>query len=267
MTLQRNSSIALYVQIADRLAEDIAAGKFQQQHRLPSEHDLMARFGVSRVTIRQAIARLLQQGLVVTKQGKGTFIAEPIVQHELRDLKGFYENLISQGHQLETRLLEFAPTTAAANIETKLNAGGLPVMTLKRLYLVNDKPLALAIMHLTPLASRISWAQASQHPTFILLERFLNRKIRYADLHIRAQRAGKEIGRWLDLKPGVPLLVLERISYANNDEACEHAMFYINPEYYEFSVRVQGPVDIARRIEGRQQPAMDQDEQNVNLVF
>src|SRR6185437_236773 len=75
MTVDRATAVSLYQQIADRLKAEIAGGAFATDGRLPAEREFMTRFGVSRVTVRQAMAQLLRDGQVVRKQGKGTFVA------------------------------------------------------------------------------------------------------------------------------------------------------------------------------------------------
>ena len=72
-----NSAVPLYKQIANVIAQDIKDGKYNYGDRLPSELTLKDTFGVSRITIRAAISELMEEGLLVRSQGKGTFIAQP----------------------------------------------------------------------------------------------------------------------------------------------------------------------------------------------
>ena len=99
MTLHRASAQPLYHQVAHLLEQDIAEGRFPPYSRLMSESALMRRFDVSRVTVRAAIMRLVRKGLVDVRQGKGTFVAGPVIRHGLDRFRGLYDVLVAQGGQ------------------------------------------------------------------------------------------------------------------------------------------------------------------------
>ncbi len=252
MKLRRESNVALYVQIAASLARDIAEGRYRTFDRLPTEHELMERFAVSRITVRQAIARLVEQGLAVSKQGKGSFVAGPVVQHELEELRGFYDTLVGQGHVPTTRLLAFGPQQAPADVARELGGepgdGALPVY-LKRRYALQGKPFALARAWLPPQAQRLSWEDAERHPLYALLADLLGRKVARAEVGIVAREGDAEECEVLGLPPASPVLVMERVSYADDGSPLEISQFSIRPENYRFRLRVQGPLAITRQIE------------------
>ncbi|MEW5708185.1 MAG: GntR family transcriptional regulator [Pseudomonadota bacterium] len=249
MKIERESSVALYVQIADRLARDIAEGRYKPFQRLPSEQSLMERFGVSRVTVREAIALLARQGLVVAKQGKGTFVGGPVVHHELQELRGFYDALVIKGHTPQTRLLKFEPVQAPAPIELALGAAGREVMFLRRVYSLHGHPFALASAWLPPAAAQVSWDQASRHPIYSILEELLGLRVTRAEVSILARTAEAEEAELLALPERSPVLVMERVSYSAEGAALECSRFSIRPENYRFSLSVQGPLAITRKIQ------------------
>src|SRR5690242_20077656 len=94
--LSRSSPEPLHRQLAERLADSIRSRAFKPGERLPSESELAQRYGVSRITLRQAVGALVQQQLVVRKQGKGTFVTAPSVRHDLKRLHGLFGSLLSQ---------------------------------------------------------------------------------------------------------------------------------------------------------------------------
>lgn len=249
MKIERESSVPLYVQIADRLARDIAEGRYKAFERLPTEHELMERYRVSRITVRQAIAQLIRQGLAVSKQGKGTFVAGPVVQHELEELKGFYDTLVGQGHTPQTRLLEFGPAQTPANIELLLGAAGQKAVYLKRVYSLQGRPFALARAWLPPAAQRVSWDEAARNPLYAILQNLLGFKVVRAEVSIVARQADPEESELLALQPASPVLVMERASYSNAGEVLEVSRFSIRPENYRFRLSVQGPLAITRQIQ------------------
>jgi len=242
MTIERNTSVLIYVQIAESLARRIAGGEYRPGDRLPSEQELTRQFGVSRMTIRKAIGELLRQGLVIAQQGKGTFVTGPLVRYELQDLHGLYDGLFVQGEYPDTELLEFEPTRPSRFDADYVDGEAGPLISLKRLYVMHGTPLALTQAYLTPRASRLTRAQASRYPIYVLLDRVLKIKIKEAQINLGARQAGKETGRLLDLKPQMPVMTMERVSYDEHGAICEHSAISIRAAGYQFGIRVRGPL-------------------------
>src|SRR5262249_7588577 len=101
------SKVPLYVQLKDILREQIRAGIWGPGDRIPSEAEIRAHFPVSRATVRQSIAELEQEGLLIRQQGSGTFVRKPKIEWNLRNLYSFTEDLNARGLHPETRVLMF----------------------------------------------------------------------------------------------------------------------------------------------------------------
>ena len=101
--LSRSSPEPLYRQLASHLENEIRSGRLERGDRLESEGLLAARFQVSRITLRQAVAELVRTQLLVRKQGKGTFVTIPAVQHDLRRSHGLLGSLCSQARGASAR--------------------------------------------------------------------------------------------------------------------------------------------------------------------
>jgi GntR family transcriptional regulator len=244
--LARASHIALYQQIARRLENDIADGRYRDLERLESEHELMRRFAVSRITVRQAVDELVRNGLVVRKQGKGTFVAGPSIRHDLHDLRGFVDVFLSQGRRPETRLLSFAAVEPPAEIGAALGLKeGARPMRFQRLYVLDGKPVALAEAWLTPQASSVSWDEVETHSTYAILQGLLGFRIARADMAIRAHMAGKALGRVLAVPARAPVLLLVRVSFDADGVPREVTHFTVNSEAYEFTLSASGPLPIS----------------------
>lgn len=246
--VNRDSATSLYRQIAAQLKAEITEGRFSMNGKLPSELDLTARFGVSRVTVRQAMAQLLEEGFVLRKQGKGTFVAGPKLQHDLHDLRGFYDSLVAQGVEPETRLLEFSAVSCGNKVAPGLTGLDGRCFYLRRLYLVDGAPIALVCAYLPPEAAKVSWQEAAEQPVYGILERLLDVRIVRANVRIRAHPAGTKVGRELRLGPRASVLVMERESFCEAGRIKEHTTFYIRPENYEFLLSAQGPLPIGSSI-------------------
>jgi GntR family transcriptional regulator len=241
--IQRASHEPLYLQIANQIAAQISAGALVPGGQVPSETVLMAMHGVSRITVRQALALLARNGQVVAKRGKGTFVARPAVHHDLDALRGFQDGLIRQGVEAHTELLEFSP--AAGRTDRTLPAGlNLPVR-LRRLYRVDDAPFAIVEAFLPAEAATLGVARARRLMVYEIVRQFLELRIARADMVIRCAQPGVELGRLLGLAPRTPVLVMERTSIGSNGTPCEFTRIHIAPERYAFRLSLPGPIEMA----------------------
>jgi len=246
--LSRNSAVALYMQIAEIIRAEIDAGAFALDSKLPAESELTRRFGVSRVTVRQAIAQLLAEGYVVSKQGKGTFVSRHKFLHDLKPMRGFYDALVAQGVEPKTRLLDFGPVPTPAPLAHAFGSADGECFRLRRLYLVDDEPFALVESYLPPQASGLTWEQVNRNPIYVLLENLMSMTVHDAEIRIRACQAGTAIGRTLGLPARAALLVMERESFGEDRMLRERTSFYIRPENYEFTLSVKGPLPVGSSI-------------------
>jgi GntR family transcriptional regulator len=245
-SLQRSSHVALYQQIAEGIESEIAQRRLPAFHKLPSEVALMARYGVSRITVRQAIDLLVRRGLVIRKHGKGTFVSGPALEHDLHELRGIYESIEATGLSPRTRLLDFAPHPPPDAVRKLLGQRGR-LMRLKRLYLVDEVPLGLIVCWLPPEAEGLTVEDAETNVIYGLLRR-LGLDVARADLAIGGRAAGRRLGRLLGCPPSAALLVLERVSYGSDRKARDITRFFVRSDGYRFTMSLQGPMPLARNI-------------------
>ncbi len=121
--VDRKSGSALWHQIGEVLAAEIAEGTLVAGERLPTEPQLMERFGVSRFTVRQALGHLEARGLVRAEQGRGTFVHKGNLDYTLSKKTRFSKNLIEQGFEPGGELLIHEIIPAPAHVASRL---GLP---------------------------------------------------------------------------------------------------------------------------------------------
>lgn len=251
--LDRGSERPLYQQLAALLAQDVRAGRWRPGDRLPSESELMQDHGVSRITVRQAIALLVRNGQLVARRGKGTFVSRQVVRHELGELQGFYDALRNQGLEPETELLEFAPVGGASDPQRPAGLD-LPVR-LRRRYLLEGRPFALVEAYLPKEAAALGRERAARLTVYEILGGFLELPIARADATVRCQRVRADVAAPLGLKRSDCVLVMERQSATARGRVCEFMRIHIVPERYEFHVSAAGPLEIVRAL--RRAPVTD----------
>ncbi|KAA6175339.1 GntR family transcriptional regulator [Pseudomonas veronii] len=208
-------------------------GDFEPTGKLPSEAELGERFAVSRVTVRLAVGKLCDDGVVERKQGKGTFVAAKQVRHGLDALRSFHEALLLQGLKPSMRVINHALQPVPEDMRGLFEASD-DCLLLERLHFVDDDPIALGRSYLPAELANVVWTDVEHQPIYSVLESITGMAVTRADLAIRAQEADKTLANALHIKRGAALLVMERTSYFANGRCCDRTRFFIRPERYAF---------------------------------
>ncbi len=132
------TSVPLYAQIKDALRVQILDGTYAPHSQMPSEHELCAMYGVSRITVRQALGDLQKEGLLFKLHGKGTFVSKPKAFQNVSSLQGFAEAMSSMGYEIVNQLRSFRVVEADRNVAARLGLEeGAPVTEIHRVRLLN----------------------------------------------------------------------------------------------------------------------------------
>ncbi|MGO4567528.1 GntR family transcriptional regulator [Rhizobium sp. 2YAF20] len=236
MPLVRDNATTLYRQIAATLRDEIAGGRFNPSGRLPSEADIGARFGVSRVTVRLALDKLAGCGLIERRKGKGTYVAGKQVRHELDTLRSFHESLLLQGLKASMRILSMQSQATPPEIAATLGSGWETCLFVERLHLVDNEPIALGRSFLPAALQGLSRDEVENRPAYALLADTIGQDLERASVTLGAQSADRELESVLLVPRSAALLIMERTSYFADNVAAEHSIFYVRPERYRFAV-------------------------------
>jgi GntR family transcriptional regulator, phosphonate transport system regulatory protein len=143
--VQRQEGVALWRQIAGRLQQDIASGSYVPGGRLPTEAELSAQFDVNRHTVRRALEELSRSGLVRVEQGRGTFVAEDVLDYVVEPRTRFSEWIRKHNKEPSGRILQLREVAADSQVAAGLGVrAGSRVVLLERLGLADDRPVSLA---------------------------------------------------------------------------------------------------------------------------
>lgn len=135
-----------YLSIHGDLRERIMSGRWSPGHPLPPQRELAGEFGVSIMTVRQALQLLTDDGLIDTRHGSGTYVAAHYA-YDLPNLRSFASDLAAQGAQITTRLLEEGVVSPPEHVAARLGDPG-DVLRLRRLRLVSGRPLIVQTSYL-----------------------------------------------------------------------------------------------------------------------
>lgn len=229
-------------QLSDWLRERLVAGEYAAHDQLPSEHDLGELFGVSRITVRRALATLENEGLIYRRQGLGSFAAPPKLPQGLVRLTDFAQDMERAGLAAASRVLFHGQAAAPPAVAAALNvADGAFVVRLDRLRLGNGDPIALDRTWLPPFyAQFLEGHDLAKETIYRILERDYDIPIVRARYRIEATVAGGEEAKALEVPEGAALLLLERVSFTAADRP-----IYYQRRYYRAD-RVAFDLELAR---------------------
>ena len=212
--------LPLHASISAQISGWIEAGLYQPGERLPSEAKLIEQFDVSRITIRRALANLMQQGLVYSQRGKGVFVTER--QRAIYSLSSpfvwFEEDIQRQGLSQGVETIAFEaiapPETIRASLQ--LPESVAEVFMQKKFLLIDDKAAALDITYLVPELGRKFGVQLTTQMTFPTLEKN-GVTIERIEALLSTRQADRDMADMLDLSLGSPLLVYEHTAYTEGN--------------------------------------------------
>jgi GntR family transcriptional regulator len=226
MTLiDANAAKPLYEQIKAYLLRQIESGAYQPGQRIPSERALSEALGVNRLTVKKALADLVQTGYLSVQIGKGTYVNRRTFDLQLETLTSFTDEMTRRGKRPSSHVLSVGVQPSSAPDARILQiAAGDPVVQLVRLRLADDVPMAIERAQVVAarclgITERHDFARESLYE--ILRQEYGIQLIR-AEQSIAARRATLDEARWLAIAPGDPILHMTRLTYAADGQPIEY---------------------------------------------
>jgi len=243
-----DSHIPYYIQLMDLLKEMIIDKKWVPGEQIPCEQELCETYGISRTVVRQALRELELEGIINRRKGKGTFISEPKISEGLiQKLTGFYQDMVERGLNPVTKVLHQNVVRANEQVARFLNiAPGTDVIDIERLRFIDDEPIQLVTTYIPYLVyPPLATVDLTNRSLYEFLEKeggiFLTRGRRY----IEAVLASASEAALLGIERGAPLLMLDSVSYAENNLPIEyyHALHRGDRSRFEVDlVRMREPI-------------------------
>ena len=234
--------IPLYHQLKELVLEKIDSGEWGPGYRLPTESELTAQYGVSRVTVRQALQLLADQGLVERKQGLGTFVARPKVAHNLLWMYRDGNEVKERGGEIKYKLHSLQERKPLAAVAHRLGIQSDDrVFEVRRSLLADGEPLMLIT----------TWLPTSLFPGLPELDlgpRTMMNVLRdygYAVAHqhkeVEITILDEEEAAALEVEAGAPALLLTFVSYLDDGRPFEFRRTYVRGDRCKYYVDVDRP--------------------------
>ena len=229
-----SSRVPLYYQLATLLRQKITAGDYAPGDQVPPESELVRAYGVSRMTVRQALSELSEAGLVRREPGRGTFVNEPSdTAGGMFDLDHSISDLIQMGEATTVDLIDLSEISAGPSEARDLEVvRGSPIVRCKRVRRVKGEPYCFIENYVPPtIGARIA-AENWQHGSVLrYIEDELGIPLQLAKQRVRATLADASMAGSLDVRIGAPLLLVDYLIRTKDGSPIERARIYYRSDY------------------------------------
>lgn len=228
-------SLPIYIQIHDQIKEKIESGFWQIGDRLPSERELSTQFGVSRMTLRQAIQTLADEGILERKIGSGTYVARQKVQEKMSGTTSFTEIMQSQGRVPSSKVVSYFFTVPSSSEIEKLRLSKDDmILRMERIRYADDIPICFEIASIPEsLIKEFSKAEITRS-FYQTLEEKGGKKLGEANQTVSAMLASEQIADYLQIKRGDAILRVRQVSYLDDATPFEYVRTQYVGNRFEF---------------------------------
>ena len=235
-TLDQTSYIPLYIQIADILRRSIDDGLFKPGEKLPSENELVQRFGISRITATAALDELVKARLAYRERGRGTFVAQPFLS-DFSFFSSFTEDMLARGLQPSSRLISLKVEKPDQVILEKLRmAEGCDYYCLVRVRLANNDPVVLQQGYLQkemyPDLERHDFEKQSLYE---VMRKTYGYNPTWGEAIVEAGAASAEEASYLDVESGAPVLIIWHLTLDDRFVLLEYVRSVYRSDRFSFS--------------------------------
>jgi GntR family transcriptional regulator len=227
----------LYHQIKETITRQIFSGRWRPGHELPSEADLCAHFGVSRGTLRRALDDLQNRGLIVRRQGRGTFVESPKFEGSVL---GSYRNFTGGAlpHDPVSRVLGIERKRATIDMQRLLQLDKRDhVYEVRRVQFMGGIPITLSTSFIpAALAPGLDKSDLEHELLYNLLEQRFGLVFLRAEEFLEPVIADDFVAQKLEVPEGTPVFLVERHSFVLDDKPGEFRQAYMRGDRYRYRI-------------------------------
>ncbi len=226
--------LPIYIQIHDDIKRKIEENIWKVGDRIPSERELSLHFGVSRMTLRQAIQNLSDEGILERKVGSGTYVANRKVQEKMTGTTSFTEIMLSQGRQPSSKVTSYFVTSpSSSEIEKLALSEKQLVLRMERIRYADGIPICFELASI-PETLINQFTKESITNSFYRILEDEGFKIGGANQTISATEASEKIAEFLNIKRGDAVLRLRQVSFFDDGRPFEYVRTQYVGSRFEF---------------------------------
>ncbi|HEY64554.1 MAG TPA: GntR family transcriptional regulator [Caldilineae bacterium] len=237
--VERNHPLPLYYQLMQELRSRIEQGEWKPGDLFPSERELCQAYGVSRMTVRQALAELVNEGLLRRDQGRGTFVAKPKIRKRLSRLTSFTEEMRSRGKQAGARVLRLEMVPARPRIADFLEIDAeRPIALIERLRLADGEPIGIECSYLSFKGCEAVLREDLTRSLYEILSKRFGVIPTRAQEEIEVGTCNPREAQILGIQPGDPVMLIRRRTLDQNGRPFEFVESVYRGDNYILSVEL-----------------------------
>lgn len=237
--IDKQNKLPLYLQLIERIIKKIETGIYKEHEKLPSERELCDIYGLSRITVRNALQELEQEEYIYKLHGKGTFVAPKSYKQKLVKVYSFTEEMRKLGKEPQTKVLTFdvVPIDQRLAIKTNLEIGQ-DVYRVKRLRLADDVPFICETSYLpVNLFPHLTKKALEERPMYSVFMDDYDIGVSKATEQFSVTSLRSEEAESLRAKAGSPAMLLERLAY-DGSKLVEYTVSIISGNKFKYTVEL-----------------------------
>lgn len=235
MIIDKSSPVPIYHQIEEQLKTNIEEGILMPDSALPSEREYAETFQVSRMTVRQALNNLVNDGFLYRQKGRGTFVSKQKVEQKLLGLTSFTEDMVERGLSPSSKLITFEVFPVSDHIAKQLQIPPTtPVYEIQRVRLADGIPMAIETTYLPANLIKGLTEEIINHSLYNYVENTLSLKIERATQQLEASIARESETNLLQIDKGAPILLISRTSFLKDGTPFEFVKSAYRADRYKF---------------------------------
>lgn len=231
--LNKESSRALYEQLVDELRDGLLK-RVPVGEKIPTEDELMRLYNTSRSTVRRAVQDLVDTGLLVRRQGKGTFVSRkmPSIVHEMDSLVPFYETFKKYGEKPATRIVEMSWVSGNA-IPEQIRGATDSALFFRQVYLSDEAIHVVAdVFVVRSIGKELTRKALEKRPVFEMYPKLVGSSELISTFTVSCGPLPQNLISLMRLSPGAFALLLERDTKTSDGSVIDHAILYLRSDMY-----------------------------------
>lgn len=237
--INKNSPIPLYHQLEEHIKELIEKGKLKPGDSVPPEREFAEKYKISRMTVRQAFTKLVNEGYLHRLQGKGTFVSERKIEQALQGLTSFTEDMKARGMEPGSQLIHFEIIPATSQIAGQLAISEYgPVYEIKRIRLADGVPMAIETNYISANLIQGLTEKIVNQSLYAYIESQLNLNIDRASQIIESSIASLTEAKLLNISKGAPVMLIQRNTFLQDGTPVELVKSIYRADRYKFMIQL-----------------------------
>lgn len=237
--VDKTNKVPLYLQMMNKLIKEIDAKVYKEHDKLPSEREFCELYGLSRITVRQALQELTLEGYIYKEHGKGTFVAPKSYNQNLVKLYSFTEEMKKLGKTPSTKVISFHKITADERLATKMKiAPFTDVFQVVRLRIADDEVLLYETSYVPQAVfPHLTRADLAEKPMYDVFHDDYQIGVTRAIERFSATNVRSEEAKYLKVTPSQPAMLIKRYAY-HNETLIEYTISVARGDKFDYTVEL-----------------------------